>query len=405
MPRPPGLVRRFLARNPWVVDAALVGGFVLAALLLLVASAPPPVSTPAWIPLILLASGAVVLLLRNRLPLTFFVVAALLTVITAALGTGVEIAVAVVALHTVGSRRRATIAWLAMVGAAGLSVVTAMLLLTRAAEGRALLEPTQPPVTDDFVIDVVNTAVILFVPFLIAALLGTNAGQRRRYIAALVDRAAQLARERDQQAELARAGERERIAREMHDVIAHSVSVMIALSEGAAAASDRPDVSRDAMTRVAETGRRTLTEVRRLLGGVRGEAQAALAPQPGAGDLAALVDEFQAAGLPVTLSVHGEPSTDPAAGLAVYRIVQESLTNVLRHAAEATAASVDLRWDARGATVIVADDGAPSRGGVAGRGLVGMRERAALFDGSVEAGPGRDGGWTVAADLRWEKRQ
>jgi signal transduction histidine kinase len=233
------------------------------------------------------------------------------------------------------------------------------------------------------------------------------AGQRRRLLSTLVDRAQRLARERDQQAEIATARERERIAREMHDVIAHSLSVMIALADGArAAADDRPGEAKDVMGRVAQTGRRTLGEVRRLLGSVRGDPSdpALHAPQPDASQLAALVAESVAAGLPVRLTETGPRPGDPAVGLSVYRIVQESLTNVLRHASDVEDVSVEVAWSTDAVSVVVRDRSAPvAPADGAGRGILGMRERAALFDGEATAGPHSGGGWQVRARLHWEE--
>ena len=194
----------------------------------------------------------------------------------------------------------------------------------------------------------------------------------------------------------------------MHDVIAHSLSVMIALSEGAhAAAPSRPDEARIAMGRAAETGRRTLAEVRRLLGSVRADPAdppADSAPQPGVGQLMALSEEFARAGLPVRLDLEGSPAEDAALGLTVYRILQESLTNALRHATGATEVRARVRWTADAVRITVEDD-APRRLGVGdtgadvGRGLLGIRERAALYGGDAQAGPRDDIGWRVSVRL------
>ena len=236
---------------------------------------------------------------------------------------------------------------------------------------------------------------------LVATLAGTTIGTRRRYVAALVDRAEQLARERDQQAQIATARERGRIAGEMHDVIAHSVSVMIAMAEGAVATKD-DTAARDAMTTVAETGRTTLGEVRRLLGVLHDgeDGRAPRAPQPGASSLTELFDGFRAAGLRLQSSVVGTASGDESIGLTVYRIAQEALTNALRYAGP-TRVEATVTWQADTVRILVVDHGSrrdlPSQG--AGRGLVGIRERAALYAGTVETGPRPTGGWAVDVRL------
>lgn len=374
-------------------------------------SLEPPYATPVW-PIIALTVGGVgVWALRRRHPDLAFGCALALCLISLTVGTGAESLLAVIAMFEAGVRRRAASAWLffgiaAIVGALGAWVLP---LRGRAAPYILGLQP--PADARDTALDWANAYVIILVVLLIATLLGTNIGHRRRYIGALVDRADQLARERDQQAETARSLERERIAREMHDVIAHSLSVMIAISDGAHAAVDEsPGQAKEAIGRVAETGRKTLGEVRRLLGSVRADSGVGVgvgvehAPQPDATQLTALVQEFVAAGLPVRLSVSGRPSPDPALGLSVYRIVQESLTNVLRHARNVTSAGVTVSWADDEIVIVVEDESSvPQRSQTPGRGLLGMQERVALYEGEVEAGP-YERGWRVVARLRGEDR-
>lgn len=253
------------------------------------------------------------------------------------------------------------------------------------------------------------TIVIMSVLWYLAVLLlGINLGNRRRYLAAVIDRAHQLARERDQLAQLAVAEERSRIAREMHDIVAHSVSVMIALSEGASrTVSVAPEAAADAMSRSAETGRTALAEMRRLLGALHDpEAQQAdMLPQPGVDALPDLVDSFTSAGLHVTLSVDGAASGDRGQDLAVYRVVQEGLTNTLRYAGPGSRAEVSVcRLDGR-TIVRVRDfgpvsDRAPAAGLGSGRGITGLRERARMFGGEITAGPSPFGaGWSLEAEL------
>jgi signal transduction histidine kinase len=232
-----------------------------------------------------------------------------------------------------------------------------------------------------------------------AAVLGINVRTRRAYLASVEERAAQLERDRDQQGRLAAAAERARIAREMHDIVAHNLSVMIALADGAGlmAPSD-PERSSGAMDQVARVGRHALGDMRRLLGVLRSEEVVALAPQPGLPELDALIEQVRAAGLPVTLETSGERvPLGAGAELTVYRLVQEALTNTLKHAGPAVQATVRLRYVGVGVDVEVTDDGAGGVLAAGGQGLSGMRERAAVYGGAVEAGPRASGGWRVHA--------
>jgi signal transduction histidine kinase len=193
--------------------------------------------------------------------------------------------------------------------------------------------------------------------------------------------------------------ERGRIARELHDVVAHNVSMMV-VQAGAAErvlAGEQPHV-RDALEAIAHTGRQTVDEMRTLLGVLR--AAAPLAPQPGLADLEQLVDGVREAGLPVTLRIEGDPRPLPqAADLSAYRIVQEALTNALKHAGPARA-DVVVRFEAGAVTLEVRDTGTGAgQGGGTGHGLVGMRERVAMFGGELEALPAPGGGFAVRARL------
>jgi len=235
-----------------------------------------------------------------------------------------------------------------------------------------------------------------------AVVLGLNVRTRRAYLATVEERAAQLERERDQQGQLAAAAERARIAREMHDIVAHNLSVMIALADGAKyTAPHDPARAGDAMEQVSQTGRSALSEMRRLLGVLREDDGTALAPQPGLGDIEPLLEQVRAAGLQATLEISGAPlALGAGAELTVYRLVQEALTNTLKHAGAEAHAVVRLSYDAGGVDVEVVDDG-PGRARVAagGQGLNGMRERAAVYGGALEAGPAPGGGWRVHTRL------
>ncbi|MGA2474008.1 MAG: histidine kinase, partial [Acidimicrobiales bacterium] len=239
--------------------------------------------------------------------------------------------------------------------------------------------------------------------------------------------------ERDQQASLAAAAERARIAREMHDVVSHNIQVMVTLADAAAAAQvSDPGRAADVMHEVSSTGRQALTDMRRMVGVLRDEPAAAaangsgrpsLAPQPGLGELNALVERVRGTGLDVAVEQSGRPfPVSGAAGLTVYRIVQEALTNALKHAEEPASVQVRLEFSDPDISVRVTDDGRtavpvpvpangngngnPSgsgngrRAGGGGHGVAGMAERAAAFGGTLEAGPRPAGGWEVMATLR-----
>jgi signal transduction histidine kinase len=227
------------------------------------------------------------------------------------------------------------------------------------------------------------------------------------------DRAARVERERRQEGEQAAAAERARVAREMHDIVAHNIAVMIALTDGAAyTIAQSPDQAAALISHASETGRTALTEMHRLLGILRQPGAAAYgnAPQPALADLRTMIDAVREAGLPVRLTVAGQPFPIPPSGqLALYRIIQEALTNTLKHAA-ATSVHVRLHYRDGEVDLEVTDDGRP--GGIAapvlpgagpmaaGHGLAGMRERAAVFGGEVWAGPRPEGGWRVHTRLR-----
>ncbi|HUZ99089.1 MAG TPA: sensor histidine kinase [Gaiellaceae bacterium] len=231
-----------------------------------------------------------------------------------------------------------------------------------------------------------------------AWVVGDNLGTRRAYTRTLEERAERLEREREAEAARARAEEQARIARELHDVIAHSVSVMVVQ---AAAANDvfdtRPERAREALRAIEASGRTALAEMRRLLGVVRADG-ADYAPQPGIDRLDDLVEQVRAAGLAVGVSIEGSPRPLPAGvDLSAYRVVQEALTNTLKHA-NATRADVSVRYADHELGVEVRDDGEPAGNGDGhGRGLIGMRERVTAFGGSLETGPKNTGGFAVSA--------
>jgi len=242
----------------------------------------------------------------------------------------------------------------------------------------------------------------------VAALgLGLYTATRRAYLKELRDRAERLERERDQQKELAATAERARISREMHDIVAHHLAVMIALSDGAAAASAGASPrAAEAMRTVSATGRQALADTRRLLREPSEADEQDRHPLPDLSGLDALIEGVRAAGLPVSYEVHGAPVTlSAAAQLAVYRLVQEALTNTLKHGGPAASAVVRLSYLPGELRVDIEDDGAGATAPAPrtpGRGLAGMRQRVQTFGGEVRTGPRSPAGWGVSARLRLE---
>ncbi len=250
-------------------------------------------------------------------------------------------------------------------------------------------------------------AVAFVGPSLIAWVLGDSTRYRRAYYINLEERAARLERDRDTHAQIAAAAERARIARELHDVVAHNVSVMVVQADGATYAIDAdPQRARAALAAISATGRQALTEMRALLGVLRrgddDTGLAVLAPQPGLGQLDELLDQTRAAGVAVTCTVEGAPRPLAAGtALTAYRIIQESLTNTRKHAGAAATVNVVLRYTETALELAITDDGAGATAACdgAGHGLTGMTERAALYGGTVQAGPRPGGGFEVTAWL------
>ena len=255
-----------------------------------------------------------------------------------------------------------------------------------------------------------------------AAVLGVNTRTRRAYFETLEERARRLEIERDQQAQIASAAERASIAREVHDVVTHSLSVMVALTDGASyAVHTSPDRAAEAVAKASEVGRQAITDMQRVLGVLRGSAGATMAelhPQPGLAQLDTLLAEVRVAGLPVELVVSGaRPDLSSGMELAVFRVVQEALTNTRKHAEPGASARVRLDFGADAIDVTVLDDGLTARAGrsdrhsgpdadrsnaggpdTGGHGIAGMKERVAAFGGELEAGPRSIGhGWRVHA--------
>ncbi|MGW4208050.1 sensor histidine kinase [Lentzea sp. NPDC004789] len=247
---------------------------------------------------------------------------------------------------------------------------------------------------------------MVFVIFGFSWAMGEFIGARRAYQSELEQRLKLLETERDQQARIAVGEERSRIARELHDVVAHAVSVMIVHADGAAyTIRSQPEVAENAVRTIAETGRLALTEMRRLLGVLRSEdAETQWAPQPDARGVVELAENTRAAGVPVRLEITGDVEDLPAGvGLSIYRIVQEALTNTIKHAGAGTTATVRLARSPEELRLEVVDNGFGTPHDVVkvsgGNGLIGMRERAAVLGGEFEAGPNPGGGWRVRASF------
>ena len=451
LPRPPGVFRRWLAAHPRLVDWVIVGCYLFGCMLMMLidgfsgyaaesfgdipadtaeqmTARSSYLGTPVLLlALLTIAIVAVALVFRRRYPfIGLIVITLLLWIDFGALSFANSVAL-VFLLYAVPVYRSQRAGWFAY-GSTLLSHVLYLFaayatqrsvsagdgirISQNAGSGNVFLAQGPQSLGETIGMSVMTALWLLAV-----LMVGINVGNRKRYLAALIDRARQLAREREQRAELAAAAERARIAREMHDIVAHSLSVVVTLSEAASVAIDaQPVAAKQAMDRAAETGRSALTEMRRLLGvlnedrGDEADRSAPLAPQPGVAQLPELIAGFVDAGLSVTVVEQGVPAGDAAQQLAVYRIVQESLTNALRHAGHGATATVTITHAAEETRIEVVDSGPvgadPAVGGSAesrgipgsGRGLAGAAQRAAVFGGTLDAGPhGR--GWRLTASV------
>jgi signal transduction histidine kinase len=368
-------VRAFDRRRPWVLDT-------LAAVPIVLFSIPDVIEKP------LSATIATLVLLpplywRRRQPFPAFLVSAAIELTEGLLHAGVGAGVILlVMLFGVASRA----SWRALAWAAGITVTLLV------AEIFWIAPVTEMRTTVLFLVLGTSTAAVAS---------GVAVRTRRAYLIALEDRAARLEVERDQRARLAVAEERARVAREMHDIVGHHVSVIVGLADGGATLSaTRDEQTAEPLRLIGETGRQALAELRRVVGVLREEdADPQLSPQPGIDDLDRLLPTVRAAGLPVTYSTSGDlHKLGRGVQLAVYRIVQEALTNALKHAGPGAAADVTLAASGGEIRVRVRDNG---RGTPAApnHGLVGMRERAALYGGVMTAGPA-EAGWLVDVVLK-----
>ncbi len=407
-------VARWLTNHRLAVDVVAV--VLLGPLVVLISFdstvTTPPRSMYAWA-----AAGVLPLAMRRRWPVAsaaaVFGIGAMQVLVGPALLFPANLAV-LVSLYTVtvyGPRWAAHTAMAGVVAGAGVFVIR-----------------TSIEFGTDVFLPSVAFAGLMVVSGLAVWALGLLRRARVETVEALHDRAARLERERDQQAQIAAAAERSRIAREMHDVVAHSLAIVVAQADGGRyAARQDPSVAVPVLTTISETGRAALADVRRILGVLRdGEddelriftkpspevggassgdaAGAPRSPQPTRQDVDDLFDNVRRAGVDVAVEDVGTPVSLPAAmDLTVHRILQEALTNVLKHAGPGPSVSVVRRWSADRLVIEVTDDGrgaasdATSPGG--GLGLLGMRERVGLFDGDLQAGPQEGGGFRVRAEL------
>jgi signal transduction histidine kinase len=410
-PGPMERVYAWLRRHPWLVDGSL-------ALVLLAGAANAYLLNTAVLPASLVLAGAVAV--RRRFPVPAYAAALAVGAAQVAFGVGptftdsplqptfADIAILIL-LYTVAAERPRRVS---------LPALAACVLLIAALVARYDPGGNQPRHVEFFLV----TSLLYLLAPVSAWVLGDSMGYRRAYAAALEERAARAERDRDVQARIAAAAERARIARELHDVIAHNLSVMVAQADGGAYAFDAaPERSRQALAEIGRTGRQALAEMSSLLGILRTDPEAPpLAPAPAAAEIAQLVTQAREAGMRVSHKVEGAVQPLPAGlSLAAYRIVQEALTNVRKHAGPEAAAEVTVRYGRNEVVICVADDGRGSAGppaklprygaarvgppdvppGSAGHGLAGMQERAAMYGGTAHAGPRPGGGFEVTVRL------
>jgi signal transduction histidine kinase len=340
---------------------------------------------PGWAVVLLIELSVLPLAVRRSRPLAVLATTLAAAIVGDLWFAGFLLPGPVIALYTVAAHCERRIA-LAAAGATGVALVIP------AVAGKGVSSA--------------GFAVAMFAVFTVAWALGDNLRTRRAYLVEVEARAKRLEHEREERARRAVAAERSRIARELHDVISHNVSVMVVqAAAGRDVFASQPERARDALGSIESIGREALVELRRLLGVVSPDEDAdglGLFPQPGLARLPELLEQVGAGGLRVKLTVTGQPRDLPAGmDLSAFRIVQEALTNTLKHAG-ASRADVSLRYTDASLEVEVLDDGVAAGPGDRGRGIVGMRERAALLGGELSAGPRPAGGFGVHARMPLE---
>ncbi|MFD5323594.1 sensor histidine kinase [Streptomyces sp. NPDC127092] len=365
-------LRAFDRARPRVWDAVLTAGWTLAALVDAAGgwrnTARDP-SVPAWLVVTTTLVLSVPLYWRRRRPTAALAVMACGALVSSVSGAFLQAAFlqAIPVFHIALNRRPRALLW------------SAALIVPPLATGALRW---QAETWDVYVVPNLWA-------YAIVALLGITVRSRRE--------------EREQEVRLAAADERARIAREMHDIIGHNLSVITGLADGGRyAAAKNPERAAQALDAIGTTSRQALSELRRLLGVLREEDEsAARTPQPGLADLPVLIEGVREAGLRVR--THLAPpahALSPGAELTVYRVVQEALTNTLKHGGEAAEATVTLAYEPEALVVTVTDTGRGAANPGQGQGLAGMRERAALYDGTLECGTPPEGtGWHVSLTL------
>lgn len=391
LPRPPGVFRRFWSQHPLFADILIaLAAFLLSAPTLTLRSGSNPTHTSPsmiWLTFGFLVLSTIGLLFRRRLPVIVFVIAAAPVLALPPILAGVTQFFLPFSVYAVAVYRSSKAAWVCFAAFTGTMGIFTLI--------SALGDP-------DTAVSFIVNLIIATTMTLFGTLVGTNVGNRRRYLLALIDRSRQLAIERDQQAQLATAAERTRIAREMHDIVSHSLTVVVALSEGAMAATSI-ERAREASQATAETARSALSEMRSMLGVLRdpkAEEATPLVPLE-AVDPTHIVSSAQRAGFPVVLETKGSAAEAPrAVRFALGRVVQEGVTNAMRHAPNATSVVVRIAVESKDIHVSVRNDGAitPPPGHKPGFGLRGISERVEQLGGVLEAGA-TPGGWQIHAVL------
>ncbi|GIH27269.1 two-component sensor histidine kinase [Acrocarpospora phusangensis] len=384
-----GKLRAWGREHPAVVDLLTIAPLVFVALALVPEYVADPVgeSTRFGVPGVLALSGVLLtpLLWRRRFPRETFAVVAGISFLQWLVGIEPLPANLAVLVGMYGVAARCRLEW--AVGAAAVVEFGTFLALRS---------------WNDLSLEVFINASVFMLAVWFA---GIYANMRRRYVQGLEERAERAERERDQQALIATAAERARIARELHDVVAHNVSVIVVQADGAGFAIDSdPEQARRAVQAISATGRQALTEMRRLVGVLRDDAASAedYQPQPGLAQLEELVRQVRESGLPVEMTIDGDLSGLPEGEqLVIYRIVQEALTNSLKHGGPGARAEVQVESGGREIVVRVVDDGrgAAARVSEGGHGLIGMRERVTMYGGTMDAAPRIGGGFLVVARL------
>lgn len=414
-------MRAFDRRHPLVWDVLVTGFFVTAAFTDVLGGGWRYITqnpqAPAWLLVTLSLGFTVPLLWRRTHPVAILLPMLPLAVVNAWTGTDLQASLTLlvvtfnIALHT---------------GLRTLLASYALTLIPIVVDGfRNATEQAADHSPDQTIVPQATRLAMV-------AIVGISYRTRQEYLASLVERAAQLEVERDQQARLATAAERTRIAREMHDIIGHNLSVITSLADGGSyAAAKNPERAAQALTAIGTTSRQALGELRRLLDVLRTDPSTTeppgaepllgpalgleppgmeMAPQPSLTDLDHLIEGVRSAGLPVRTTIHGYATAlPPGRQLTVYRVIQEALTNTLKHGGPDATSTVSVSYGHGGAvTATVTDTGRGSTAhgnGTGGRGLTGMRERTALYGGTLESGPLPDHGWRVHLHLPEETPQ